>query len=54
MGSEMCIRDRLLGDKLQLTVADDEVSQRIAYMTLGTGIGENNGRGMGFVNFRWL
>lgn len=45
---------KLLGDKLQLTVADDEVSQRIAYMTLGTGIGENNGRGMGFVNFRWL
>lgn len=45
---------KLLGDKLQLTIADDEVSQKIAYMALGTGIGENNGRGMGFINFRWL
>lgn len=45
---------KLLGDKLQLTIADDEVSQKIAYMALGTGLAENNGRGLGFVNFRWL
>lgn len=45
---------KLLGDKLQLTIADDEVSQKIAYMALGTGLGENNARGLGFVNFRWL
>lgn len=45
---------KLLGDKLQLTIADDEVSQKIAYMAIGTGLGENNARGLGFVNFRWL
>jgi len=45
---------KLLGDKIQLTIADDEISQKIAYMALGTGILENNGRGMGFVGFRWL
>ena len=45
---------KLLGDKIQLTIADDELSQKIAYMTLGTGLGENNSRGLGFVNFRWL
>lgn len=45
---------KLLGDKIQLTIADDEVSQKIAYMTLGTGLGENNSRGLGFVNFRYL
>ena len=45
---------KLLGDKIQLTIADDEISQKIAYMTLGTGLGENNARGLGFLNFRWL
>ena len=45
---------KLLGDKLQLTIADDKLSQKIAYMALGTGLGENNSRGLGFVNFRWL
>ena len=45
---------KLLGDKLQLTIADDKLSQKIAYMALGTGLGENNARGLGFVNFRWL
>lgn len=45
---------KLLGDKIQLNIADDEVSQTIAYMSLGTGLGENNSRSMGFMNFRWL
>ncbi len=45
---------KLLGDKLQLNIADDKLSQKIAYMALGTGLGENNSRGLGFVNFRYL
>ncbi|MBC5624416.1 CRISPR-associated endoribonuclease Cas6 [Clostridium sp. NSJ-49] len=45
---------KLLGDKIQLNIADDEISQTIAYMALGTGLGENNSRGAGFVGFRWL
>lgn len=45
---------KLLGDKIQLTIADDEMSQKIAYMALGTGLGENNARGSGSVGFRWL
>ena len=45
---------KLLGDKIQLNIADDEISQKIAYMALGTGTGENNARGLGFMGFRWL
>lgn len=45
---------KLLGDKIQLTIADDEMSQKIAYMALGTGLLENNSRGLGAVGFRWL
>lgn len=42
---------KLLGDKLELlNISDDEESQEIAYMALGTGIGEMNARGAGFVN----
>lgn len=44
----------LLGDKLRLQIADDEISQKIAYMALGTGLLENCSRGSGFVNYRWL
>ena len=43
----------LLGDKITLEIADDEVSQEIAYMALGTGIGEMNARGFGFLGYRW-
>lgn len=45
---------RLLGDKLRLQIAEDELSQNIAYMALGTGLLEMNGRGAGYVNYRWL
>lgn len=41
-----------LGDKLSLDIADDAESQKIAYMALGTGIGEKGSRGNGFVNFK--
>lgn len=45
---------RLLGDKVRLQVAEDEMSQKIAYMVLGTGILEMNARGAGYVNYRWM
>lgn len=45
---------QFLGDKLTFKICDDEVSQMLAYMSLGTGLSELNARGLGFVNFRWL
>ena len=45
---------KLLGDKISLNISDDEIAQDIAYMLLGTGVGENNARGCGFVGYRWL
>lgn len=45
---------RLLGDKLNLQIADNEMAQELAYFLLGTGIGEMNSRGYGYCNFRWI
>lgn len=45
---------KLLGDKISLNICNDEISQELAYMSLGTGIGEMNSRGIGMVNFRYL
>lgn len=45
---------KLLGDKIRLSVADNEMAQNLAYMSLGTGMGEMNSRGAGFINYRWL
>lgn len=45
---------KLLGDKILLNISEDKISQELAYMSLGTGIGEANARGFGFVNFRWI
>lgn len=45
---------KLLGDKISLKISDDPIAQELAYMALGTGIGEVNSRGAGFVNFRYL
>lgn len=44
----------LLGDKLTLNISDDELSQNMAYLALGAGIGEICSRGMGFVNYKWI
>jgi CRISPR-associated endoribonuclease Cas6 len=44
----------ILGDKISIVISDDIRAQELAYMALGTGIGEMNARGQGFVNFRWL
>ena len=44
----------LLGDKIRLEIADNEMAQNLSYMALGAGLLENNSRGSGFVNYRWL
>lgn len=44
----------LLGDKLQFTASKNKVAQDLWYMALGTGLGENNARGLGFINYRYL
>lgn len=41
----------LLGDKIELTVAQNRTAQKLMYMALGAGILENNANGCGFVNF---
>lgn len=45
---------KLLGDKIEATISDHPLAQELAYMALGCGILENNGRGYGFMNFRYL
>lgn len=40
----------LLGDKIDLEIANNEIAQKLAYFALGVGIGENNSRSSGFVN----
>ena len=44
----------LLGDKFDIEVADNEMAQELAYLALAAGIGENNSRGCGFVNYKYL
>ena len=41
----------LLGDKIKVTIAKNESAQKLAVMALGTGLGEMNSRGAGFVNY---
>lgn len=45
---------KLPGDKLRIQIADNENAQKLAFMSLGTGLLEMNSRGAGFVNYRWL
>jgi CRISPR-associated endoribonuclease Cas6 len=44
----------LLGDKINFVTCKNKEAQDIWYMALGTGVGENNARGCGFINFRYL
>lgn len=44
----------LIGDKVELVIADDEKAQELAYFLIGTGIGENCSRGFGFCNYKWI
>ena len=43
----------LLGDKACLTAAGNDTAQELLYMALGTGVGENNARGCGFLGYRF-
>lgn len=45
---------RLLGDKVDLIIANNENAQTLAKLAIGAGIGEMNTRGYGFVNYRHL
>lgn len=44
----------VLGDKITLSIAENETAQTLAYLALGTGLGEMNARGYGFINYRYL
>lgn len=43
-----------LGDKIELQVAENARAQELIYMSLGTGLGTNNARGAGFLNYKWM
>ena len=45
---------RLLGDKICIHAAENELAQELLYLSIGVGICELNARGMGFVNYRYL
>ena len=45
---------KLLGDKITLKAADNETAQNLLYMAIGVGLYENNSRGQGFINYRYL
>ena len=45
---------KLLGDKIDLVIANNEVAQDLARLAIGSGIGEMNARGYGFINYRYL
>lgn len=44
----------ILGDKINFRIADNEKAQAIINFAIGTGLGEMNSRGLGFINYRWL
>ena len=45
---------KILGDKLDLVIANNENAQKLAKVAIGAGLGEMNSRGYGFVNYRAL
>ena len=45
---------KLLGDKINLKIADNKQAQELTYFTLGAGLGELNSRGAGICNYRYL
>lgn len=45
---------QLLGDKIELCIAENETAQEIAYMLLGVGLFNNNARGYGYLNYKAL
>lgn len=44
----------LLGDKFEFKVSNNPLAQELLYFALGTGLGEMNPRGFGFINYLWI
>ena len=44
----------LFGNKLELLIKEDQLSQNIAHLALGVGICENNTAGTGFMEYQWV
>lgn len=44
----------LLGDKVTIEFAENEIAQRLAYMAIGCSLGEMGSRGMGYCNYKWI
>jgi len=44
----------LLGDKITAFVSENEKAQKLAYLALGVGLGENSSRGCGFCGYKYL
>lgn len=44
----------LLGDKITLQLSSDSVAQELGLLAIGSGLGEMNSRGAGFINYRFL
>lgn len=45
---------KILGDKMKISISNNVEAQKLAYMALGTGIGEMNARGAGYINYKWI
>ena len=45
---------KILGDKITLNIAENNLAQELAYFALGTGLLEMNARGFGYINYKWL
>ena len=43
----------LLGDMLELEIAENETAQKLAWLAVGSGLGEVNSRGFGMVNYQF-
>lgn len=45
---------KLLGDKVTIHVAENEMAQKLAYLALGVGAGEMSARGAGYMSYQAL
>lgn len=45
---------QLLGDKVSIKVAENPIAQELAWIAVGSSIGEMPARGFGFMNYRYL
>lgn len=44
----------LLGDKVTIEFAENEVAQKLAYIAIGCSVGEMGSRGMSYCNYKWI